>query len=65
MTTWRWIIRPIVVWLTWDLLADAVTMLADGGRLNEIISWLMDSMTFELIPVRYEMHENECKSWDS
>ena len=48
-----------------EILADAVTMLADGGRLiystctwapeenEEIISWLMDNYDFELIPVEH------------
>ena len=48
-----------------EILADAVTMLADGGRLvystctwapeenEEIVQWLLDSYHFELIPIQH------------
>ena len=48
-----------------EILADAVTMLADGGRLvystctwapeenEEIVQWLLDSYNFELIPIQH------------
>lgn len=48
-----------------EILADAVTMLADGGRLvystctwapeenEEIINWLLDNYDFELIPIEH------------
>ena len=48
-----------------EILEDAVTMLADGGRLvystctwapeenEEIVQWLLDSYNFELIPIQH------------